>query len=333
MIFVESLLLIVHGLVAVPRFGNQHHHRVRKRAAAHDEHLYGIVNHGGIASAFDNHREQVPNAIAEEFRLEQGFARLHPVDIAAQRVDFAVVRDVAKRMSERPTRECIRAEALMDYRQRRLHARIREIGKIDLDLLRREHSLINNGVRRQAVEIRLGRRFFNSFANQVKLSFKFSGRPDVRILLNENLLEYRFHCFRRVTDRGIVCGHGPPSQQSLSCPHDGRFDDFFAPACRRRIPRKENHSNAVASRRRQSEAQFLAFALVKLMRNLHQDSGSVACVCLATFGSAMLQVHENLEGPPHNLVRFPAGNIDHETDSTTVMFELGIVQPLLWRHR
>src|SRR5207245_3257243 len=108
---------------------------------------YGIVDHCGIAHAFDNHREEVPHAIAEEFRLEQGFARLHPVDIAAQRVDFAVVRDVAKRMSERPTRECIRAEALMDYRQRRLHSRIREIGKIDIDLIRREHAVINYGYR------------------------------------------------------------------------------------------------------------------------------------------------------------------------------------------
>ena len=35
-------------------------------------------------------------------RLEQRLARLHPVDVAAQRVDLAVVRDVAVGMRERP---------------------------------------------------------------------------------------------------------------------------------------------------------------------------------------------------------------------------------------
>ena len=49
------------------------------------------------------------------------FARFHPVDVAAQRIDFAVVRDVAERMRQRPARKRIRAESLVNDGQSRFH--------------------------------------------------------------------------------------------------------------------------------------------------------------------------------------------------------------------
>ena len=64
---------------------------------------------------------------------EQRLARLHPVDVAAQRVDLAVVRDVAVRVGERPGREGVRAEPLVHQRERRLDglvARSRKSGAI-----------------------------------------------------------------------------------------------------------------------------------------------------------------------------------------------------------
>ena len=69
-----------------------------------------------------DHRQHLREVVAEDARLQQAFARPHPVDVAAQRVDLAVVRDEAIRMRQRPRRERVGREALVHERERRLEA-------------------------------------------------------------------------------------------------------------------------------------------------------------------------------------------------------------------
>ena len=58
-------------------------------------------------------------------------ARVHPVDVAAQRVDLAVVRDEAVRVGAIPRRERVGAEALVHQRER---AREVGIGQVAVEL-------------------------------------------------------------------------------------------------------------------------------------------------------------------------------------------------------
>jgi hypothetical protein len=60
-------------------------------------------------------------------RAEHRLARVHPVHVAAQRVDLAVVRDEAVRVRAIPGRERVRREALVDERQRRHELAVREV--------------------------------------------------------------------------------------------------------------------------------------------------------------------------------------------------------------
>ena len=80
---------------------------------------------------------------AEQVGGEHALAGVHPVDVAAQRVDFAVVADVAIRMGPRPGRERVGAESRMHQCQRRLHRRVEQIGKIFFDLRRVKHALVD----------------------------------------------------------------------------------------------------------------------------------------------------------------------------------------------
>ena len=59
------------------------------------------------------------DVVAERRRLEQRLARVHPVDVAAQRVDLAVVRDVAVRVRAVPARERVGGEARVHQRDAR----------------------------------------------------------------------------------------------------------------------------------------------------------------------------------------------------------------------
>ncbi len=119
-VLVERLQLLRHRLVVLPRLGDHHQDRVRQRSPGHDEELEHVVEGRRVAAAFADDRQDLLQVVAEQARLEQPFARAHPVDVAGERVDLAVVRDEAVRMRERPRRERVGAEPLVHERQRRL---------------------------------------------------------------------------------------------------------------------------------------------------------------------------------------------------------------------
>jgi hypothetical protein len=108
---------------------DHHHHRVRERAAGEDEQLERVVEHRRVAAVRVDDREDLLDVVAEELGLEERLAGVHPVDVAAERVDLAVVRDVAVRVRAVPARERVRAEARVDERERRLHRGVLQVGK------------------------------------------------------------------------------------------------------------------------------------------------------------------------------------------------------------
>src|SRR5262249_6707049 len=167
--------------------------------------------------------------VTKELRLEQSLPRLHPVDVAAQRVDFAVVRDVPEGMCEGPTRERVGAETLVHDSERRNNARVAEVRKIDLDLFGGQHAFVNQGSRREAREVELRRGLFDTLANQVELSLEVVDALDIPITAYKDLLENRFDGLGALADRGIVSSNVSPSENRLARAPDGRFNDFLAP--------------------------------------------------------------------------------------------------------
>ena len=95
------------------------------RAPGAGEQLDAVVEHRGIAAGRLDDRMKLVNVFAEQWRGEQFLARVHPVDVAAQRVDFAVMGDEAIRVRAIPARERVGGEALMHHRQRGHHFRDR----------------------------------------------------------------------------------------------------------------------------------------------------------------------------------------------------------------
>ena len=151
--FVERLDLRRHRFVTRPRLRDHHQDGVWQRSAGHHQELEHVVEDRRVAAAFADDRQDLLQIVAEQRRPQQPFARAHPVDVAAQRVDLAVVRDVAVRVGERPRREGVRAEALVDQRERRLHVRVDEVGEGRRDLVGRQHALVDQRVRRQADDV------------------------------------------------------------------------------------------------------------------------------------------------------------------------------------
>ena len=144
-IFVEGAALFIHQRVAGPRFRNHHHDGVRERVAALHQKFERVVEAGGVGLSFIGDRPQPADVLAEQFGVHGGLPRRHPVDVAAQRVDFAVMGDHPVGMRQRPGREGVGREALMHQRQRAFEILLVQIGIVLAELVGEEHALVDHG--------------------------------------------------------------------------------------------------------------------------------------------------------------------------------------------
>ena len=274
-VFIERLALGVHHLVAAPCLGNHHQHRVRQLAPGHVQKLEHVVEDSRVRAVLDHDRQNLLQIVAEQRRGAQRFARAHPVDVAAQRVDLAVVGDETERVRQRPRREGIGREPRMHQRQRRVEQRVAQVGKHLLDLVGREHALVHEGARRQARqikqaalgEVRVRDRVLDALADDVELELEQRRVLHAAAAANENLPEHRLTGARAGTERGIVHRHVAPAEHDLAfLAHDG-FEKFFrtrragrgraagTPArCRTRRPRGASR-RGVRTRARRTRAE------------------------------------------------------------------------------
>ena len=148
-IFVEGALLRLHVRIAGPGFRHQHGHGVRQTASRLQEQFDGVVEIRGIATIGRDDGKELLYIVAKQRRPQQRLACVHPVDVALERVDLAVVRDVAIGMRTLPTGECVRRKALVDQAQRAGHVRI---GKLFIEvgnLRSQQQAFVHNGAARE----------------------------------------------------------------------------------------------------------------------------------------------------------------------------------------
>jgi hypothetical protein len=255
-------------------------------------------------------------------------------------------------MGERPGREGVGAEALVDQGQRRLHVGILEVGEHRRDLVRREHALVDQRVARQVDDVeRLagvgGDRqgvdgVLDALADHVEPAFeprpaiglvrraiRLVGRGEACALADEQVLEHRFHRNCARADGTVVGRDVAPADQLLTLFGDDRGEQRLDRGPRRRLVGQEDQPDAVLAARRQGGRRHLAQELV---RRLDQDAGAVASVDFAAAGAAVAEVDEDLERLLHDGVRLPPFDVDDKADTAGIVLVLGVVQPLLIVH-
>ena len=342
---VERLALRAHRLVVAPRLRNHHQDGVGERPAGQGQELEHVVEGRGIALALADQRKHLLEVVAEKVRPAQRLARPHPVDVAPQRVDLAVVGAVAVRVGQRPRRERVGAEPGMDEREGRLDVGVREIGEHPLDLVGDQHALVDDGVRRQAGDVEqvalakpepvgLVRR---PVADDVELALeprrRVAGAVERRIAADEDLANDGLAALRGSPEVSAVGRHVAPAEQVLAL-----FDDD-APERLLRLPplggvaRQEHHADAVGPGGGQPEAGRVRGLAEELVRQLQQHAGAVARVHLAAAGAAVQQVDRHFERLPDELVRPLALDVHDEPDAARVVLEARVVQPLGARRR
>jgi hypothetical protein len=342
-VLVERPLRVVHGLVVRPGLRNHHHHRVRERAACEDEQLERVVEHRRVGAVRVDDRQDLLHVLAKRFGLEQRLAGVHPVGIAANGVDLAVMRDVAVRMRAVPARERVRAEARMDQRERGLHQRIGQVGKVGRELLRQQHALVHERLVRKARDVPRRRAFerrsadlaVGALADHVELALERELVAPYFTLGGVARDEYHAHerleGLRRIAQHGVVRRHRAPTEHALTLRLHDLLEAFLDAPPQRRVTRQKHDAAAVGAGLGQLDARLLRRFDEEAMRHLQQDAGAVAGIDLRPACAAVIQVCEHLQGLLQDAVRFAAFDIDDETDAARIVLERRVVQALLRR--
>ncbi len=338
-VLVERAAVVVHQRVAGPRLGNHHHHRVGRRVAAHHEELERVVERGRVGLALVDQREQLRQVVAEHDRRDRAFARADPVEVAAQRVDLAVVADVPERVREVPGRERVGREALVDHRERRDHRLVGEVEVELADLVREQHALVAERARRERRHVELlavleGQRLDRvpgALADHVELALEGGLVHLARAAPDEHLTDDGLDLLGALGQPLVARRDVAPAEQHLPFRGDRALDLLLAGRPRGRLLGQEHHADAVLPDRRQRDAELAARAAQECVGELDQDARAVALQRVGARGPPMRQVFEDPEALGDDRVAFLALDVRDEAQAARVVLVRGVVHALARR--
>ena len=337
MVFVEIPLFRRHRRVLFPRLGNHHQHGVVEAAAGHRQQFQGVVKTGGVAGSRGHHRGNLFDVIPEQRRCELGFPGVHPVDIAAQGVDFPVVGQKAVGMGQFPVAQGVGAEPGMHQGKGADQGRLLQIRIKAGDLMGHQQPLINQGAVGKTANVKvIGIRRaetaildfpLNDLAEDVE--FPFQGfRVLPRRAADKDLLDVGLNGAGVPAQFVRVDRHGAPAQEFQPLGGDAAVNQGAALGLGIRGRRQEHHPHAVAAPLRQGNAQSGSFLLKELMRQLNQDAGPVAGFRVAAAGPPMAQVDQGFQTLGDDLVGLAAPDVGHHAHPAAVVFQLGGVKAI-----
>ncbi len=248
---------VVVGDVAFggPRLGHEDQLRGRRVAPGAAQRLEHRVERGGVRCARGDNRLDVFRMLAEREARHLDLVALHPVLVAADRVDLAIVGEAAERLCQPPLREGVGRITLVENRDAAFEQLVREVGEEVGKALGKEQPLVDDRARRQAADVKVGdlcrdHLFLDPAADEIKLLFELSDRLLVgQGARDHDLLDLGARALRLVADHRHVDRHLPPAIDGETRVDDLGLDDRAALLLRAKVgARQEDHADRKAVR-------------------------------------------------------------------------------------
>ena len=338
-VLVERAPRFRHVRMLLPGFRNHHQDRFLQRAPGHEQEFQHVVEGARVGAVLLDDGEQLGKIVPEEFRAHDALPRVHPVLVAEQGVDLAVVAHESVRLGPVPGWKRVGRKARMHHGEVRFVVLVLEVGKEREQLVRRQHSLVDDDLRRQAAdveefplgEIRVGPQTVRRIlADEVQAALQRVAL-DARRGGDEELLHDRHRRARGIADVSPVRidRQRSPAQEPLARAGHGLGHDALAMGAFRRVPRQEHVADAVTPRRRQYGVhRSFRHPAQKLVRQARQDARAVAGVLFVSEPPAMDHAAVHVPRVADNLAARAAPDVADEPDAASVLLESGVVQPV-----
>ena len=217
--------------------------------AGADHQLEGGVQGGAVGGACLHHRLQVLDEVAEGRMRHPGLVARHPVDVALDRVDLAVMGQHAERLGQLPGREGVGRVALVIDGEVRDEPLVGQVGIELVDLLGQEHALVDDRPAGHRADVEIGdvlgqRRLLDPAADDVEVALDLLG-----IMLQRrgehDLLDLRAGGVRLLADHRDVDRHLAPAVDETAGLQDLGLDDDPAALLGGQVgARQEDHADA-----------------------------------------------------------------------------------------
>src|SRR5213594_3503824 len=232
------------------------------------------------------------------------------------------------------------ALALVHQRQRRLDVRDAQVGIHRLDLVGRQHALVDERVAAQARDVgqplpgevhRLDG-VLDALADDVELALEVRGVARLAAA-DEHLLDVRLDVDGAGAQQPVVGRHVAPAEQALAFLADDAGDEPLDLLALHDIARQEHAADPVVLRAGQGDAEAAAVLAEEFVGDLQENAGAVAGVRLAATGAAVQEVDQHEEALADDRVGLAALDVDHEADAARVVPERRVGQALLLHPR
>jgi hypothetical protein len=308
---------------------------MRDGAAGEIEEFDGVVERRRVrAAGFDN-GEDLLQIVAPDAGGHDGLAGGHPVGVAADGVDFAVVAEVAERVGEGPSGEGVRGEALVDHGQGRDAFGVGEVLKELLDLGGEEEPFVDDGAAAERGDVEEvlvadvgGADFvFDALADDVEFAFELDfgeggGAAD------EDLFDVGLGGAGDAADGVDVEGGVAPAEDFEAFFADYPFEDTLDEQAGGPFDGQEDETDAVLAGGGEGEADFGTLAREEGMGDLYKKAGAIAGFRIAAAGAAVGEIDEDLHAFRDDVVRFVAVDVDHKADATGIALVHRAIQAL-----
>ena len=336
---VEVMAAGAERVVVVPGFRHEHAHGARQAAPVHVQELRHVVQDCRVGTfAVDD--GQHPVEARNDGGVQVGFPGANPVDVAAQRVDLAVVHDVALGMRAFPGRRGVRGVARVDQGDGRLD---RGVGKVQVErpeLAGKQHALVHDDACAHGADIEdvllrhahaLGA-LLDGAACDIEGPFELHAALNRTGSHHEGLPDARLAGLCRRTQVVRIDGHLAPEEHgeavfraALLYERAGLLEQIL-------IAREEQHGDAVVALVGQKAATLLGFLAEEPVRYLEEDACSVARVRLQARAASMVHVEKHRQGVAEHLMGANALDVCQCANAACVVLELRAIQsPCLGR--
>ena len=271
--------------------------------AAHQQ-LEHVVERRGVGGIGLDDRLEVLDRAAEAVVVEACLVALHPVDVAQDGVDLAVVRQYAEGLRQLPLREGVGRIALMEDREARGEALVEQVGVEGRQMLGEEHALVDDRAAAQRADVEFrdagrNRGLLHAPAQDVELLLELAV-VELRVAAaDQDLLDLRPGLVGLLADRRNVDRNLAPAQDGVPEAQNLGLDDDAAALLGAEIgARQEHHADGDAADLRDLAARIADMLLEEVLRDLDVKARAVAGLAVGVHGAAM----------PHRLERVDAGH-------------------------
>ncbi|MNZ63711.1 hypothetical protein D3C78_818650 [compost metagenome] len=330
-VFVEAAQLDVHGLDVLPGRRNDHAQAAEQVHAAGDHQLEHVVHARGVGTgAVDQRRDAFQ--VGQQLVGELVAPRHRPVAVAGDGVDLAVVRQEAERLSQRPARQGVGGEALVEHADRGFQTLVAQIGEEAGQIGRHHQALVDDVLGRQAADVEVGiilQRHFGMAAGVEQL--------DRHLLVvetfaaDEHLLDARQALQGQTTEHRGIHRHAAPADQVQALGGQLRIDGLARAGGLGFVLTEEQHADRVLLG--QVYAELLGGQHAQeTIRLLQQQTTTIAGLAVGIDAAAMGHACQGFNGGLQQVVTGLPMHVGNQTEAAVILELLGMVQTSFHRH-